>query len=248
MPVSVTYLVLQQTIADELGNRTDLLEPLSDSGLVLSPIENAIQSAIAKWEREQFFFNEIYDSATPLFTTVANQELYTSVDNSRIASSPYIYSLHALINSNRWPLTKRTWDWMEEIATNPAERGQPTDWAYLGQTIRLHPIPNGAYPIRSSRLDILPHVFILDESLLDGTEVLAPGETGVWSSYAYDLIRTEAKLILAQEVLHDDDLARRMKIAIYGDPALPSDRGYLYSLKAETTRRVSTRRVRATHF
>jgi len=51
MTISATYLQLQRQIADELGDRTDLLTPLSDSGETLSPIQNAVQSAIAKWER-----------------------------------------------------------------------------------------------------------------------------------------------------------------------------------------------------
>lgn len=235
MAISATYILLQSAIADELGNRTDLLSPLSDSGLTLSPIKNAIQSAIAKWEREPFYFNEVYNSATPLFTTVSAQELYTTADGAGIATAPYLYDLHALINANRWPMTKRTWQWIEDASVNPAARGQPTDWAYLAQTIRLYPIPNGAYPIRASRLQIL-------------TALSADADTNVWTSEAYDLIRSEAKLIMAQEVLHDDDLARRMKIAIYGDPSLPGDRGYLYSLKAETTRRAATGRVKATAF
>jgi hypothetical protein len=235
MAISATYLALQQAIADELGNRTDLLSPLSDSGLTLSPIKNAIASAIAKWEREPFYFNEIYNSATPLFTTVAAQELYTVADNAAIATAPYIYELHALINANRWPMTKRTWQEIEEMSGNPAERGQPTDWAYMAQTIRLHPIPNGAYPIRASRVQVL-------------TALSADADTNVWTSDAYDLIRCEAKLILAQEVLHDEEMVRRMKIAIYGDPSLPADRGYLSVLKAETARRAATGRVRATRF
>jgi hypothetical protein len=235
MAISTTYILLQRAIADELGNRTDLLAALSDSSLTLSPIQNAIQSAIAKWERESFYFNEIYNSATPLFTTVAAQELYTTADNAGIATAPDIYSLHALINSNRWPLIKRTWEWMEDAAVNPAARGQPSDWAYMAKTIRLYPIPDGAYPIRASRLQVL-------------TALSADADANVWTQDGYDLIRCEAKLMLAQEVLHDEDMARRMKIAIYGDPAVPSDRGYLGVLKAETTRRAATRRVKATVF
>jgi hypothetical protein len=235
MPISATYRALELTIADELGNRVDLLEPLTDSGVPLGPIKNAIQSAIAKWEREPFYFNEVYNSATPLFTTVAAQELYTTADAAGIATAPYIYNLHALISSTRRDMTKRTWQELEDWSSNPAARGQPSDWAYMAKTIRLYPIPDGAYPIRASRVQIL--------ATLTGND-----ETNVWTSDAFDLIRSEAKLILAQELLHDDEMARRMKIAIYGDPALPQERGYLAALKAETTRRAATGRVKATAF
>ena len=248
MAISQTFTVLKYQIADELGNRTDLLAPLSGSSLTLSPIENAIASAIAKWEREPFYFNEKYNSATPFFTTVAGQEFYTESDSTAIVTSPAIYSLHVLIAANRYPMEKRTWQELEDISMNPAAREQPSDWAYLARTIRLYPIPDRAYPIRASRLRIVTNEFILDESLLDGPDVLAPADASAWTIEGYDLIRCEAKLILATEVLNDDDLARRMKIAIYGDPSLPQDRGYLYALKAETTRRVASGRVRATSF
>ena len=250
MAISTTFDLLEKQIADELGNRTDLLTPLSDSGLTLSPIENAIASAIAKWEREPFYFNEIYNSSTPFFTTVANQELYTETDSSAIASSPDIYNLHALISGTRSRMTKRTWQYLEDISSNPAGRGPPSHWAYLARSIRLYPIPDRAYPIRASRLRIALNSdeFILDESLLDGPDVLAPSDTSVWTQDGFDLIRSEAKLILAEEVLHDDALAQRMRNAIYGDPLRPYERGYLWALKAATTRRVATNRVRATSF
>ena len=76
----------------------------------------------------------------------------------------------------------------------------------------------------------------------------------MWTQDAVDLIRSEAKLILAREVLHDDDLATRMELAIYGRSsaggmwgAVPGQRGYLYALKAETTRRARSR-IRPTYF
>lgn len=233
MAISASYALLQRQIADEIGNRTDLLSVLSDSGLSLSPIKNAIQSAIAKWEREPFYFNEVYSS--PLFTTVSGQEFYTSSDAAAIATTPYILNLHALINSHRHPLTQVSWQELEGISGDPASTGHPTDWAYFASRFRLYPIPNGAYPIRVSRIQKI-------------TELSADADTNVWTQDAFDLIRSEAKLVLAQEVLHDDDLARRMKIAIYGDPAIPTDKGYYGALRAETTRRARGGRIRPTQF
>lgn len=233
MAVSGTYFSMQKQIIDELGDRSDLLASMFAS--LASPVKGAIQSAIAKWEREPFYFNEVYNNSTPLFTTVSAQEFYTTTDSSLIATAPYLYNLHALISANRWPLTKRTWQDLEDESINPAARGQPTDWAYLAQTIRLYPIPNGAYPVRASRLQVI-------------TALSADTDANAWTQDGYDLIRCEAQMILGQEFLHDDDLVRRMKVAIYGDPSLPSDRGYLYALKAETTRRAASGRVRSTEF
>lgn len=227
-----TYREMQLVIADELGNRTDLLSPLSDSSLTTSPIKYAIQSAITKWEREPFEFNEAYSQ--PLFTTVASQEFYTISDATAIDSMPQVYVLHALINSIRYPLEKRSWEWMEEVSGNPTAIGQPTDWAYFARNLRLYPIPDGAYPIRASRITKV-------------TGLSADADTNIWTSTAYDLIRSEAKLILAQEVLYDEGIAASMKKAIYGDPAIPRDRGYLGALKGEMTRRARSR-IKATQF
>ncbi len=232
MTISATYIVLQQTIADELGDRTDLLSPLSDSSLASSPIKNAIASAIAKWEREKFYFNEAY--TVPWFTTVAGQELYTSSDAASIATTPDVDDLNILINANRYTMNKRSWDYLEQMSINPANRGQPFDWAYFAEQIRLYPIPDAAYPVTASRVT-------------RANALANDSDTNVWTQDGYDLIRSEAKLILAQEVIHDDALATRMKLAIYGDPTAPQIRGYLSALKGETTRRAKSR-IRPTPF
>lgn len=225
MAISATYQQLQQQIADELGDRQDLLAPLSDSGLSLSPIQNAIQSAIAKWEREPFYFNELYGQN--LFNTVAGQEFYGVNDNGVIAASPDLIRLHVLIGNNRYPLYVRTWQYLEDTSVNPNVTGQPIDYAYFAEQLRFYPIPDNSYPITVS-----------------GTQrfaALAAGtDTNAWTQDAFDLIRSEAKLILAREVLYDDELAARMDIAIYGGRAR-GQRGYLAALKAEGTRRGKSR-------
>lgn len=220
-------------IADELGDRQDLLAPLSDSVLALSPIQNAVQSAISKWEREPFYFLESYQN---LFNLVQGQEFYTAADAPAIATTPNIVILRVLLNSNRYALTKRTWEYLETISVNPAVQSSwPTDWAYFAAQIRIYPIPAQALPVQAS----------YDQRL---KALVNPTDSNVWTQDGYDLIRSEAKLILAQEVLHDDGITLRMKKAIYGDPSLPSDRGYLYALKAESSRRTGKSRIRPTQF
>src|SRR5687767_6459068 len=113
MPISTTYLLLQSQIADELGGRTDLLSVLSGSGLTLSPIKNAIQSAIAKWERVPFYFNEAY--STSWFSTAAGTEVYTSASLAAIATIANIHSLRVVSGTTRTRLIRQTWAWMEDI-------------------------------------------------------------------------------------------------------------------------------------
>lgn len=233
MTISATYLQLQQQIADELGVRQDLLSPLSDSGLSTSPIQNAIQSAIALWEREPFYFNETYGQN--LFNTVAGQEFYTSSAAALVASSPQMLKLHVLIGNNRYPLHPRTWQYFEDTSVNPNVVGQPIDYAYFAEQLRFYPIPDNAYPITVSAIQ---RIGALQND----------GDTNVWTQDAFDLIRAQAKLILAREVLHDPDLATECELAIYGRSTsggiwgvVPAARGYLYALKAETTRRARSK-------
>jgi hypothetical protein len=232
MTISATYLDLQRVIADELADRTDLLGELADTNLAASPIKRAIQSAIAKWEREPFYFNEEYTQ--PLFTTVAGQELYTSTDAAALASSPDIWLLHALVSANRYTLTRRDWAYIEDMSPNANLRGQPTEWAYLGNQIRLYPIPDAAYPVRATRTTRF-------------AALMNDADSNVWTTEAFDLIRSEAKAILARDVLHDPDLKLECEEAIYGNPLRSKDKGYYGALRTETMRRGRTR-IRPTQF
>lgn len=232
MAINSTYGELQARIADELGDRQDLLFPLGDSTLTSSPIKNAIASAIAKWEREPFYFTEVYSQN--LFSTVAGQEIYGSSESQMIASSPNTLKLHILVNSQRYPLQVRTWQYIEDTSVNPNTTGWPFDYAYMAEQLRFYPVPNGAYPITLSGLQRL-------------APLSAAADANTWTQDGYDLIRSEAKLILAEETLMDDELAGRCRAAIYGNPNNPRERGYLQALKAETARRAHAR-IRPSHF
>lgn len=220
MAISTTYLLLQSQIADELGGRTDLLSVLSGSGLTLSPIKNAIQSAIAKWERTPFYFNEVYNAA--LFSTVINQEFYTTAAAAAIATAPNIHRIH-IAGSARYPLIRVSSAQLDDLAIT-ATAAKPTHWSYFGANIRFYPIPDAVYALAVSYTQKV-------------AALSADGDTNVWTSDAFDLIKAEAKLILALEVIHDAEMAARMRIAIYGDPADPRSKGYYQALQEETDRR-----------
>src|SRR4029079_11671313 len=127
MAISATYLQLQQQIAMELGDKTQLLP--SATG-IWSPIKNAIQSAIAKWEREPLYFNEVY---TPTwFTTVNAQEVYTSSDAATIATAVGIAELHITISGSRYSLVPRRWGFLDAVSVGTTA-GKPTDYAYFAQ-------------------------------------------------------------------------------------------------------------------
>jgi hypothetical protein len=237
MAFTHSYLRLQQQIADELGDRQDLRVPLSDSGLVQSPIQNAIQSAIALWEDEPFYFNEVYEVGA--FSTVAGQELYTTTDVPEFADLVNIPKLGVTVNNNRYTLTARTWQYLEDISTNPATQTSiPFDYAFWAGTMRFYPTPAA----------IIPVTLMANKRL---THLSADDDVNAWTTEAYDLIRCQAKKILAQEVLFDDDLATRMDMAIYGNHnpmAGPITWGYLSNLRASGSRQNGSGRIRPTSF
>jgi hypothetical protein len=241
MGISQNYIGLQNQIADELGDRQDLLAPLSDSQVASSPIQNAIQGAIAKWEREIFYFNDLNDAAGGGgFSTANGQEFYGAatapVAYALIANIASFDTVHVLVSGNRYRIIKRTWAYLEEISVNPNVVGQPVEYAYFANQMRFYPIPDNAYPITTTGTQRL-------------SALAKPTDANAWTQDAFDLIRSQAKLIIAEEVIFDDDLAARMKIAIHGgDPMQPTKRGYLYDLKAETSRRQSSGKLRPTYF
>lgn len=231
MAISATYIVLQQQIADEIGGNTALLSPLSGSSLTLSPVKNAIQSAIARWEREPFYFNEDYD--TSFFSTANGTEVYTSVTSTKISTLLNIYRLHVTVAGSRYALVRRTWAYMDDSAVSTTT-GAPMDFAYFAQQIRLNPIPDAIYVVAASYMKRL-------------SALSADSDTNGWTTDGFDLIRSEAKRILAREVLHDEEMAHRMALAIHGDPQVQGDRGYLGILRDETARRGRFDTLRAEH-
>jgi hypothetical protein len=226
MTVSTTYGSMQSTIAFEIGSRTDLT----------AQIKFAIQTAIAKWERVRFYFNEVNDVNG--FNTAAGQEFYSSADYALIGSMVHIDKVHALVSNNRYTLTPRTWQYIEDYAVSSSSLSPPTgisDYAYYAQQLRFYPIPDGVYPIT-----------------LSGTKrfanLSADSDTNPWTQDAEALIRCEAKLDLYANNLRDDANAKRMEFMIYGDPSKPDTVGYLSALQGETFKRQAVPSVRATYF
>jgi hypothetical protein len=233
-----SYADMQNRIADELGARADLLVPTPGSNTALGPIPAAIQTAIARWERQHFYFNELRQANA--FTTAQGQEFYGAatapVAAALIASLAQLDKATITVSGNRYTLNPRTNQYLEDVSVNPAVLGQPIDYAYFAEQLRLYPIPDNAYPIALLGTERLP-------------PLVNPGDTNSWMTDAEALIRTEAKLDLYENTLHDAAMADRMRRLIHGDPPVPGARGYLFDLKAETARRIPEGgRIRPTYF
>ena len=189
-----TYSQLQYRIADELGGRTELLSP--STGETLSPIQLAILDAVSFWQNERFYFNEYRTSNA--FSTVVGQEFYTLSDWADIATIQHIDKLSILISGNRYFMTPRTEQWMEDISINPSWSGKPVDYAYYNYQLRFYPIPNGVYPV-----NVL------------GTKQFAAlsgnSDTNVWTTDGEPLIRLTAKQYLYRDTILDDVKAASME-------------------------------------
>lgn len=261
MTVISNYGQMQVQIATELGYRTDLLFPPSlgtlPTGLpvpTLSPIQSAIQNAIAKWERTHFYFNELQSLNT--FSTVVGQEFYvpttppltwdgggswdagtswdqTSGQTSILGTTIHIDKIWVLVSSNRYSLNPRTEQYMSDTSLNPAVQGQPIDYSYYAGTLRLYPIPDGAYPIS-----------------IEGTVRFSPlqdvADSNAWTQDAEALIRTEAKLDILTNILKQPDLAAEQRAMIYGSGS--TDHSYLYVLMQEGVQRPAVLKMRAMYF
>ncbi len=236
-----SYGNMQNLIAWQLGDRADLLAQPADIALALTPIQLAIQTAIQKWEKTTFWFNEFNTENTEdsnqavRFNTVVKQEYYGASDYSYLANIAHIVKLKCTISGNRYTLTPRTAGYADDVSVNPSVSGQPTEYSYQARQLRFYPIPDGAYPINIKGTIKFP-------------TLVATSDTNYWMQDAEPLIRCEALMDLYANTLKDMDMAGVQKLAIYGDPSQPAHRGYLYDLKFESRRRKATPRVRPTYF
>jgi len=178
-----TYLDMQTRIADELIN---------DGDISTAQIKNAIQSTIADYAGEPFWFNE----AVTTFSTVASQELYTSTDLAAIPNIIKILSMR-IPGSGGYAtyLPGVTNDQIEDIQDGTLF-GQPDLYSRFANKIRLFPIPDAVYTIKLSYISTL-------------STLSADADTNAWTEDAEEVIRQGAKKRLAADILHSDEIAQR---------------------------------------
>lgn len=199
--------------------RTRILDEYTNESLTAAQVNSAIQSAIAHYQRERFYFNE---SRSVTFSTAASQEFYTSSDASDIPNLSLIDELTITDNGTRRPLIPRTWDWIDTVSTTTTSVGSPTDYCYYAQQIRLYPIPDAVYSIRISGLIRL-------------TTLSADSDSNAWMIDGEELIRQRAKWDLATNYLMAPDLS---------SAASECEAVAYRVLKAETARRLGSGSIR----
>ena len=187
-----------------------------NESLTTAQVNLAIQSAIAYYQRCRFYFNE---SRAQTFSTVASQEYYGTADNTNIPNLSKIDTLVISVNGVRYPLTVQPWDMLEQKASTTTSLGQPDEYAYYAQQIRLYPIPDGSYTIQIS-------------GLIRFAALSADGDTNDWVTDGEELIRARAKWDLAMNVCY----APEIEMAAGKMESIA-----LRVLNAETVRRISSR-------
>jgi len=216
--VANDYLAMQDRIADEVRAASS-----AASSDIASQIKLAIQSAISSYQNESFYFNE----GSFTFQTVNGQEYYTSSDNSEIPNILSFLDVRITVNNTTYPLTARTFQYIDQIQTNTGYTGDPVDYCTWAQQIRLYPIP---FTARTVTVSYIKNLTILS----------ADTDTNAWmTGNAEQLIRGRAKWDLYLNTLKDPENAQASKL--YELDAYKS-------LLGETVGRQSTDAIRPTQF
>ena len=200
-----TYVTMRSRISDELVNES----------LTTAQINAAIQSAIAHYQRKRFYFNE---SRAETFSTVASQEFYGTADNANIPNLSLIDKLTMTASGTRFKLTPRSWEWIDERSSTTTAIGQPTDYCYYAQQIRLYSIPDAVYTVRIS-------------GLVRFAALSADGDSNAWMTDGEALIRGRAKWDIGTNVIYSDEIAAK---------GSELEMSSLRALEAENTRRLSS--------
>lgn len=183
-----TLTIMKARIADELA-RADLT----------SQIAYAISDAIKAYQGERFMFNE---SRALTFTTVADQEFYTSSDSANIALINKIDYLGVYVGDIFTRLRPETPANIEAMSQNGSTSGTPISYCYYAKSIRLYPVPATALTVRVG-------------AACKVAEPASDSEAdNPWMIEAERLVRSRAKLELALHVLKDADLAQTMNAAV----------------------------------
>ncbi len=151
-------------------------------------IASAIDSAIASYQHERWWFNE---STEILFSTVAAQWAYGADDDADLGNLQRIDYVQATVSDNTYPIYSMSPAEIDRKNTDADTDGQPLGYAYYEDKIWFYPIPDAAYSIRIG-------------GVIARAAPASDAETGnVWMIEAEKLIRCRAKWELYQHVLMD---------------------------------------------
>lgn len=213
-----TYLDLQNRIQNEV-----LGSPSTQD------VQNSVADVIAMFEGSSYWFNKfrVFGGVTGSLSdleTVAGQEFYSNSNLPALISFPHISKALIIAFANRYPLKNRTTGWVDDESVSTSWQGLPTDWAMQGGDLRVFPVPDGGYQfIVNATVRFYP--------------LATPTDYNPWTNRAERLVRQAAKMLLFRDIIRDEAQALVCEKEVYGDPMMPTKRGELGRLKAESLQR-----------
>ncbi len=182
---------LRSRIADELNRAPSQI--IGAGSLSVGYIINReINAALKHYESMRTWFMEFKD--WKFATTISGERYYSlSANFMRFDSVKYVFS------SSWETLTEKTWAEIEDRdRTVTGSLGLPRDYVLYANTLRLFPVPNGAYSlvgsgIRRPLLTSLTGSFTATNSHTPTSTASHNNRIGDWYEHGADLIRARAK-------------------------------------------------------
>lgn len=171
------------TLADLIAEIEDDIERAD----LYDQVARAVDRAIRHYQPVRFFFNE----ASLAFTTLAGADVYGGGDASEIPDLLAIDTA-VLIEDGRTTVLQRIPETAIEALDDPASSARPCAYAYFGRSIRLWPVPSGAWTVRLTAHVLLPAP-VLDQG-------------NAWTDEAGNLIAAWAKRHLGANSLRKPSL------------------------------------------
>jgi hypothetical protein len=179
-----TFVAIRNRISDDV--RAVATASSSD---ISSQISAEVLSAVAFYARERFYFN----TKTNTFSTVADQEYYSSSDLADIATLVKIDAMTVTNNGVKIPVKPMDFGKIDEWQTSYV-KSLPRYYAYYKQNLRLYPIPDAVYTMT------MAYVYKL-------TALSADGDSNAWTTDAEELIRARASRRLFETVVRNVERA-----------------------------------------
>jgi len=153
-------------------------------------IQDAIRRAVKYYERKMFFFNEGHTSAS--LTTSSSQAAYNVPDD-------FAYDLNLMFTNNghRYPLEKRTQQWIESIDVSDIF-GQPSYYSVYNGQIHYYPVPNQSHTVSLTYIK-------------KAQSLTAVGSSNLFTLNAQDLIEARACWWVATMKMRNTPLAQEYK-------------------------------------
>lgn len=175
-----TLAELRDRIAGELAN---------DGDITAVQIVNAINTALAHYGREAFWFNQ----KAGTFISVPGQEYYGLAD---LADIPNMVSVLSMRRAGGELNIRGVDNDAIEDSQDGSVTGDPDFYSRFGKQIRLYPIPVQAEAIKISYITKFP-------------ALSADTDTNAFTDECEELVRQAAKRIICTDILLADDMAGR---------------------------------------